>query len=220
MNFAKFIENLLLRDVLSYVMPGSLIILIFIAYGLDNGTILPILKNASDIGGELAALLGFAGVAYVIGYLASTALFYLRDRIRWFKKPDIQPIRPEIMTKLKQTFGYWVETTSPRYLTAICLHYVEIRKPEYYYEKIERRTSLRNFEVGIAAVLVMLGIAQLIALQGYFKLFAVLPLLGAYAMMRSSRNLDAAIDRMTFITFYTAVMADIYKGEDSLKRRV
>ena len=166
------------------------------------------MKTAYDIAGESAALIGFLGAGYVVGYLASTILFYIRERVRWLKSQEIESIRPEIIGKLKEIFGDWIEKENKRYLAGVCLNYVELNIPDYYYEKIERRTSLRNFEMGIAAVILTIGISQIVWLQEWRKIIAILPIFGSFAMMLSSRKLEAAIDRITFITYYTVAISD------------
>lgn len=213
MTLTRFLENLLLRDIFSYLIPGALIIYFFISYNLDSGTVLPVLRNIKDIGGETGALFGFAGTSYVIGYLSSTLLFYLRDKLKIFKRGEIGAVKPEILEVMKDTFGEWVLTANLRYLAAICLHYVEIRKPDYYYEKIERRTAMRNFEIGISSVMLFLSVSQVISLPDWYKLFALLSFLFAVLLLRSSMNLEAAIDRITFITFYTVCLEELGKHQ-------
>ena len=87
MNFSRLIETLLLRDILSYVVPGSLVLAIAHLAALDAGTLSRGFRSASALFGQSAAFLGFVGLSYVTGYTVSTVLFYLRDLVSIRKRP-------------------------------------------------------------------------------------------------------------------------------------
>ena len=196
MSFSRLIETLLLRDMLSYVVPGSLSLLVLAFSRLDAGYVIRGLKLANDLMGQTGAFIALTVISYVIGYVQSTVTFYVRDLI--LKRKVIPSLQPEILILLKATFGDSIDVSNTRQLVSLCLHYVECVSPEYYMEKIERRVSLRNFEIGLGSVMAICAVATAIYSHGIWKLIALVPLLGVVAFIRSSRNIDTSIDRLSF----------------------
>ena len=201
MNFAKFAETLLVRDFLSYLVPGGLIVLILLGFRLDGGIAASLSQLLSPIGGDWVKAVVVGALCYVTGYLASTLLFYLRGWIRPFRRPQPQDPAPEVVERLVKIFGPWVSKEPPSRAVALGLHYVEVAKPDHYFEKIERRVVLRNFEVSLAAVLITLAVALVLSLSGWQLLFGFVPLIGAILLLLSSRNLESSIDRIGVIAF-------------------
>ena len=209
MTLSRLIETLLLRDLLSYLIPGLLSLLSITSLGLDRGHSLVFVEQLGRLAGPTGVAFVLGSIAYVVGYLLSTLLFYLRDALRPFRRPNIRKPHPEIIDQLGRTFGVWTREADLRHLASLCLQLVEIRSPDFYIEKIERRVTLRNFEVSLSGVFLVWTCALVVAIDWYAKFWALLPLMVTLLLLLSSRNLDAAIDRLAFSSFFTISKAEI-----------
>lgn len=202
MTLAHFFEKLLLRDVISYVLPGTMILLLLMNCDGSDVYVDSLFSLIKEDFGALYAALLFGGIAYVVSYLISTLLFYFRGHVDGFRRPKITEIRPEIKIRIKTVFGKWTEQASLRHLNNICLHYVELQEPDYYYEKFERRVILRNLEVNMAGVFFVIAICVFVFSEGWCILCGVLPLAVAILLLLSSKIMDASIDKLSFVAFY------------------
>lgn len=208
MTVARFFESILIRDIFSYLLPGILVMLIINLSGIDRGVYETLVKKSTTLIGAKGSAFLLLGISYVVGYLLSTILFYLRGWVKIYQRPQIPEIRTEISLKLVNKFGEWAKNADPRYLAGLCLHYVELKRPDFYFEKIERRVILRNFEVSLSSVFLVIALGLVTRLTGWEKIAAILPLVCAHLLLISSKNLDSTIDRLSFNTFYSVAMAD------------
>jgi len=208
MTIARFFESILVRDLFSYLLPGFLVLLIVDLSGLDRGISETLIKKTVALVGTKGVAFLMLGISYVVGYLLSTVLFYLRGRVKFYQRPALPEIRAEISHKLTEKFGEWTKNAERSYLSGLCLHYVELKKPDFYFEKIERRVVLRNFEISLASVFLVMSFGLAMKFSGWEKIAAILPLILAHLLLLSSKNLDSAIDRLAFSTFYSVAIVD------------
>lgn len=204
MNFSKLIETLLFRDLLSYALPGGLILLLFTQIPNALPTITLIMATAKKVLGDVGLSALILGLCYVVGYIGSTGSFYLRGVVFSLRKRKaLLEIRPEVMEQLNSYFGQWTAHADLRYLAGLCLHVIQAEWPEIYFEKIERRVTLRNMEIGLAAMFVatavVLGVIALIHASLFIVSFSAL--LIAISFLVSSVNLDKDIDNLAFGLF-------------------
>jgi len=176
--------------------------------GIDRGVFETLVNKSVALIGTKGSAFLILGISYVVGYLLSTILFYLRGWVKIYQRPQIPEIRTEISLKLVDKFGEWAKNAEPGYLAGLCLHYVELKKPDFYFEKIERRVVLRNFEVSLSSVFLVTALGLVTKLTDWEKIAAILPLICAHLLLLSSKNLDSAIDRLSFSTFYSVALAD------------
>ena len=210
MTVAKFAETLLLRDFLSYLAPGALILLMLTDAGLDGGFTQRIADLSTYWDRGWVAVLTIGTLCYIVGYLASTALFYVRGWIKPLRRPAPE-IHQAARDKAATIFGAWIAAEAPEKIVALCLHYVEVLKPDHYFEKIERRVVLRNFEVSLAAVFLVFALTLALAMSGWHRFTALVPVLLAILLLVSRRNLDAAIDRVGMTAFLAVSNAPVQK---------
>lgn len=204
MNVARFIETLLVRDVLSYFVPGMLIALVLKIYQLDFGGVDLVKTAIADSVGETGQFWVFAFIAYVIGYLASTLLFYLEGTINRLTKFQIPLPSAEVMKSLKFAFGDWVEKADGKYLSRICQDYIETQDANFYFQKIDRLLLLRNLEMGVATVFLVWSIALFLSAN----LYGFLPLLATILLLMSGRRLNYDTKSQIFRSFYVLYRAE------------
>src|ERR1051325_4817354 len=199
MTVARFFETLLLRDVFSYLVPGALSLLVAVYYGVDGGLLRQLLVQSVALFGPTAASLVAAGVAYISGYLISTAAFYVRSTI--IKRSPGLLVPSEVLATITAKFGQWAQFADARYLATLCLQYVEVQQPDYYFEKFERRIVLRNLEVSLAAVAFLASAVVIYAAPSWHRLWAMPWLLASCLILYSSAQIERAIDRYSFTSF-------------------
>lgn len=202
MTVTRFIETVLVRDILSYFAPGMLIVFIFKVLGLDMGAIDSINIVVKTAVGENGLFWVFAFVAYIVGYLASTIVFYIErmvNRITCFK---LSKPKAEIVNSLNNAFGEWIKTSDWEYISKICQNYVEIKDSNFYFLKIDRLILLRNIEMGMASVFLTFSVALFISMAGWLKLYGLLPLIVTTLLFASGRVLNRETVQQIFISFY------------------
>jgi hypothetical protein len=205
MSLSRFIETLLVRDVFSYFIPGTLITLIVTGFNLDWGTSHFFINAIRTTVGDSGVILGCSGIVYLIGYLASTLIFYLEKLLPLKKHFFVSEPSPEILESLEKTFRKWVKKADRHHLALICQNYIELKEPDYYFRKIDRLNLLRNFEMGIASVFFTLSIALIVSLSGLSKLYGLLPLVITVLLIYSSNTVKFNMLGQTFISFYVSI---------------
>ena len=217
MSLSRFIETLLVRDVLSYFIPVTLITLIVTGFNLDFGVSQFFITAIRTTVGDIGVVLGCSGIVYVIGYMASTLIFYLEKVLPLKKRFHVPEPKPEILAVLEQSFGNWVKKADHHYLAIICQNYIELKEPDYYFRKIDRLILLRNFEMGIASVFLTLSIALFISFVGVLKLYGFLPLVITILLIYSSNAVKFSMLGQTFISFYVSTQGKPSQTESKVK---
>jgi hypothetical protein len=202
MSLSRFIETLLIRDVLSYFIPGMLITLTITEFGFDRGASLHVITSLKSSIGNAGAVIVCIGIVYVMGYLASTIMFYFEKALPFIKRFHVREPKPEIQTSLEQTFGNWTKKASNEYLAIICQNYIELTEPDYYFRKLDRLILLRNFEMGMASVFLTLAISLFLVLTSIPKLFGLIPLLVSIFLIYSSNKVKYDMYDKAFVSFY------------------
>jgi len=205
------------RDILSYFIPGTLITLIVAGFKLDFGMSQLFLTTIRATVGDIGVILGCTGIVYLIGYTASTLIFYLEKILplkKWFHVPEP---KPEILESLGQTFGNWVKKADRHYLAIVCQNYVELKEPDYYFRKIDRLILLRNFEMGIASVFLTLSIALFVSFSGLSKFYGFIPLAITVLFIISSNSVKFGMLGQTFISFYVSIQGKTSPAESKVK---
>lgn len=206
MTVTRFFETLLVRDVFSYFVPGTLIIIIIKTFGLDNGIVELIHNAVKQVIGDGGAFGLSALITYFVGYLSSTILFYFEGYINRITKFEQDKPKPEIIESLRLAFGDWIEKSEKKskwiYISKLCQNYVEIKDSNFYFLKIDRLILLRNIEMGCAGVFAVLSSSLFISLVGWQKLYGILPLFATALLFVSSRVLNRDITEQIFMSFY------------------
>ncbi|MBK9927098.1 MAG: hypothetical protein IPP66_17655 [Anaerolineales bacterium] len=217
MSLSRFVETLLIRDVLSYFIPGTLITLIVTGFNLDFGVSQFFITAIRTTVGDVGVIFGCTGIVYVIGYMASTLIFYLENILPLKRQFHVPEPKPEILAILEQSFGNWVKKADYHYLAIICQNYIELKEPDYYFRKIDRLILMRNFEMGIASVFLTLSIVLFISFAGVLKLYGFLPLFITILLVYSSNVIKFSMLGQTFTSFYVSFQGKPLQKESKVK---
>jgi hypothetical protein len=206
MAVTRFFETVLVRDIFSNLVPGALIIIIIKICGLDNGIVQLSYDTLKQVIGESGAFWMSALVAYFVGYLSSTILFYFEGFINRITHFEYTKPNPEIIESLQLAFGDWIKKYEKKpdwgYISKICRNYVEIKDSNFFFLKIDRLIWMRNIEMGCTGVFSVLSIGLCISLTGWLRLYSILPLTAAILLLISSRVLNRETTQQIFISFY------------------
>jgi hypothetical protein len=188
-----------------------LILFIFKVFGLDMRAIDSITSVVKSVIGDSGLFWVFAFVAYIVGYLASTIVFYIEKLVSRITRFKISKPKPEIVASIKNAFGEWVDTSDWEYTSKICQNYVEIKDSNFYFLKIDRLILLRNIELGLASVFLTFSIALFVSMVGWLRLYGFLPFIVTVLLFASSRVLNRETAQQIFISFY------VLKRDENLK---
>jgi len=217
MTISKFLQTLLLRDFLSYLLPGTLMIVIVVSLQMDQGLFYPFLTDVTARMGYPVAVFVLGSIAYTSAYVVSSLLFYLRRNVRLFERPATKKPSTEVLQQLTQAFGEWTQTADPRDLSILCRYAVQVKEPELFQEKIERKLDLRNFEVSLAGMFLLLALGLALTLPGSQKLLSVLPAAFSFLILLSCKHLEKVIDQGIFNLFYVVSICHGTSGPNAEK---
>jgi hypothetical protein len=194
-----------MRDILSYLLPGFIELYLLASTTLDDRTLQSFADEIRSILGASFTTALVLGLSYIVGYVVSTLMFYARSRIVALQRTraDLEDGPREQLAAL---FGEWTRNASPSHLSSLCLNVLRIVHPQLYFEKIERRVILRNLEIGLSGLTLVISLTLLGAAHGFHRLWSVGSLLLTILLLGSSRQLDGAVDRLAFNLFYTVAI--------------
>jgi hypothetical protein len=202
MSIVRFLEIFIFRDLLSYFIPGILTLL-GIAIFVPTIEFELLLHYKAYLGNNTFVIVAII-CAYSLGYIGSSFLFWLRTKITFLDRPTMSAkIEPNLAEQLKFVFGDWTSGLKPKELQDYCLDFVQINCPDIYNEKIERRVTLRNYEVGMAFTSIIWIVLILIFLSAWYKLFAIIPISIMIILLVGSRLMDGEIDRLSLRLFFS-----------------
>jgi hypothetical protein len=204
-SLSKFLESFLMRDILSYLLPGFIELYLLASITLDDRTLQSVTDEIQSILGTTFTTALVLGVSYIVGYVVSTLMFYARSHIMALQRTRAN-LESGPREELAALFGEWTRNASPSRLSSLCLDVLRIVHPQLYFEKIERRVILRNLEIGLSGLTLVISLTLLGAAHGFHRLWSVGSLLLTTLLLGSSSQLDAAIDRLAFNLFYTVAM--------------
>lgn len=210
MSIVRFLEIFIFRDILSYLVPGTINLFVVVIIKSDINLSTQDIEHFVKIP-VVISVFALASVCYTIGYLGSTLMFILRNQISFLDRPKIELPNDGIMKKMVEVFGDWIikiPNENAKELVPYCLEYVQINTPEIYLEKIERRVTLRNFEVGLAFTSLLYFLAIIISYSGLCKLYALIPLITLSIFLYGSRYTDSEIDKFSFRLFFNSILKE------------
>ena len=210
--FTKFLESFLMRDILSYLLPGFIELYLLTSTIVDDITMQSVFTEVRSILGPSLTTALALGLSYIVGYMVSTLTFYIRSRITVAQRPTTQ-VEGNSREELAELFGQWTKDADLSKIAPLCLNVLQIVHPQLYFEKIERRIILRNLEIGLSGLMLAISLTLVGAASGWHRLWSLATLLMAIALLASSHRLDGAIDRLAFNLFYAAA---IVKKQDWL----
>lgn len=192
MQLSRFVQILLLRDVLMYIIPGSIFGVLLCAVGF-NQNIAGYAKFLFDSFGQFVGPIVLVAVAYAIGYciyISTTAIFQriyklpsTIDQVQAEKKAaeiehitSLEDIEDDLIARVSRAVGDqlihdWAgllreEVSSDRrglrYLRYVCEMMVMEKHPEIHHITVERKSSLKNFQTALSGTLMIAGIAGVI----------------------------------------------------------
>jgi hypothetical protein len=194
-----------MRDILSYLLPGFIELYLLASTTLNDRTLQSVVGEMKSILGASLTTALVLGISYIVGYVVSTLMFYARSRIGALQRPRAN-VESGPREQLAALFGEWTSNANPSHLSSLCISVLQILHPQLYFEKIERRIILRNLEIGLSGLTLVISLTLVGAAHGWHRLWSVGSLLLMTLLLRSSRQLDGAIDRLAFNLFYTAAM--------------
>lgn len=206
MSVVKFIESFLFRDLLSYLVPGVLNLLI-IFYYLEANCQSWVQTNISELPLTLQLFLIFT-FAYSLGYIGSSFMFLIRKLIPILDRPKISPPPEGIKKVIINFFGDWFPNNTDlndKELTdasSLCSIHVQKNAPDLYFEKIDRRVTLRNFEVGLSFTSLFCSLLILLYESGCKRVLFLFPLMIFIFLLVISKKNDKEIDELPFLLFY------------------
>ncbi|MBD3386407.1 hypothetical protein GF407_15970 [candidate division KSB1 bacterium] len=205
MSIIRFLETFLFRDILSYLIPGFInIYAISILY--SNFNVIVICEKYFDKIHIAFSLSVIFIISYIFGYVGSTFMFILRSKVPILNRPIIEPPVEGIVNIIKEVFGDWIANENQQNLIAYCLEYVQLNTPEIYFEKIERRVTLRNFEVALSFSSLLFVGAMLSSFESWNKFYSLIPLATLILFLAGSRYTDGEIDNFSFRLFVNSVL--------------
>ena len=173
MNLSRFLQIVLMRDVITYVVPGF-IFLVLLNQAFLQGGYFDVSKFSIKLGGDAASVLAVIAFSYALGYALhhiSTPLGYSFRRRLEASPSDLQTIKlkGEVRNKIIERFKLDgvlpdsvpteidISVRMEKYIRYICEMEVMRIAPEIHQINIERRSTLRNFELSLGAGGVVLG---------------------------------------------------------------
>jgi len=208
MSIVRFLETFIFRDILSYLVPG--IINLFAVFIIKSDiNVISFYQTYFEKVHIILSLFVIFALSYTLGYFGSTSMFILRSKIVLLNRPKVEPPLEGVLSKMVEVFGDWitqVNKENSKMLVPFCLNYVQVNTPDIYFEKIERRVTLRNFEVGLSFTSLLYLVVIAIVMDGYDKLYALIPMLTLIVFLYGSRYTDGEIDRFSFRLFLNSFL--------------
>jgi hypothetical protein len=201
----KFLESFLMRDILSYLLPGFIELYLLTSTIVDDTTMQSVVTEVRSILGPSLTTAFALGLSYIVGYMVSTLTFYVRPRISAAQRRGTQA-EGHPREELAELFGQWTKDAELSQIAPLCVNVLQIVHPQLYFEKIERRAILRNLEIGLSGLMLVISLTLVAAASGWHRLWSLATLLLAIALLVSSRRLDGAIDRLALNLFYAAAV--------------
>lgn len=223
MQLSRALQAFLFHDVWSYFMPGILTLIPVALFDVFPGSSAQVKQSIQTLGAFPSAI-AFLVSAYIAGYLVSTVSF-----ISWefwaTKYPPINLVGTSgLVSALRNNFGDIVEkrpSESDRRhsnrLVDCCLEYIEANHLEFFAVNIERKLSMKNFEVGLSGALLAWVGSFLVSIDFPSSLLPAGLTLGLalYLHFKGSRDLDRLIEERAVAKFmyHQAVRANCTAGE-------
>ena len=187
MNFSEIIEKFF-RDILSYIIPGSILLLFIMLSNFDDA--IYISNRIKSLLGEGVYFWLLIIVSYVTGYSTSTFGFFLKDIIDiCIKKSDLNDKKIESHIKVLEKNGLKYDDT--RKLAQVCLYRMQNEFPGIYKEKIEKRIALRNFELNLVVTFLIILLLRFVLnvkfyylIYGGILFFCIIFILGCFRLDR------------------------------------
>ncbi|NPA48538.1 MAG: hypothetical protein GXO20_01030 [Thermodesulfobacteria bacterium] len=199
MNFSFFIERVIFRDLFSYIIPGG-ILEIYIALSYYDDLVLILDKIKNIIGYKMYILLGLM-LAYILGYFVSTVGFFLKDilaKLMPYCQREKEDIMEYINVLKNQQIPYMNYEPSKdkgyKELTQSCLYIMQEKFPDFYHEKIEKRITLRNFELGMIITFVFILLFEFAYRPKLHQLILSFIVIMTMVFMFGCRRLDKEIN--------------------------
>lgn len=192
MQLSRFVQVLLLRDVLMYIFPGSIFGMLLCLIGFDQYIASYTYYIFNNFGEFLGATILLA-ISYSLGYflyIFTTAVVRWIFKIPSNKEPRLvkknsskkehnlsfDTIENDLVSKVSQFAGKnliagWsgllreevgLDQRGLRYIRYLCEMEVMEKYPEIHYITIERRSSLKNFQTSLSGALMVAGTIGLI----------------------------------------------------------
>lgn len=179
MQLSRVLQNLILRDLMSYLIPGSIALLSFSVF--DVHTLSEVI-NASirvrDTIGLTLFNLVLIGIAYLTGNLLFNISYQLSERFRRHKS-DTAPaavisLLKEKMPDLEDLSEYKEDPTDC--ISELCMSYISDNDPDHYERFVERDTNFLNMSVSMAGSSFVWVIMIIFAFDSWWKLWSLAPL--------------------------------------------
>lgn len=187
MQVSRFVQVILLRDVLMYILPGGIFGFLVWTIG-PSQTITAYSKSSVDTFGEFVSTVILIGVFYSLGYFIYSFTNSMFNRI--YKLPSsivnvphkknetekegsysFAGIENDLISRVSQTIGEgaiadWTNSLREeigsdqrglRYLRYLCEMMVMQKYPDIHHITIERKAALKNFQTSMSGVLILAG---------------------------------------------------------------